>query len=87
MADRAARIFAQSFFEAIAKDNPAKEAFEQAKLAVTSITRPGQIANAQGDYIAGHVPKWELRCPSIASPSKNVDPKPWAAGVPVLIES
>ena len=83
MDDGAARIFSHSFFEAIAKDdNPsAKEAFEQAKLAVTSITRQGSTAGLQG-----HVPKYELRRPFTDSPSTLVKPEPRAAGVPVLLE-
>lgn len=82
MIDEPARVFARSFFEAIAKDNTAKEAFEQAKLAVTSITRPGSIAG-----IEGHVSKYELRGRYTVSPSTDVKPKPLAAGVPILIES
>ena len=82
VADSAARIFARSFFEAIAKDNTAKVAFEQAKLAVTSITRPGSNGG-----IDSHVPKWEFRRPYTASPFTKVTPEPLAAGVPILIES
>ena len=84
MADEAARIFARSFFEEIAAKNnvPAKEAFEQAKLAVTSITRPGKIAGVEG-----HVPKYELRCRTTTPPSTQVKPRPIAAGVPVFMES
>jgi hypothetical protein len=85
VADEAARIFARSFFEEIAAKNnvPAKEAFEQAKLAVTSMTRPGKIAGVEG-----HVPKYELRCRrTTTSPSTQVKPRPIAAGVPVFMES
>ena len=87
MADEAARIFARSFFEEITKNNvPAKEAFEQAKLAVTSITRLGKIAGVYGP-VEGHVPKYELRCRTTTSPSTQVKPRPIAAGVPVFMES
>ena len=83
MADEAARIFLRSFFEEIAKnDVPAKEAFEQAKLAVTSITRLGKIAGVEG-----HVPKYEVRGRDTTSPPTQVRPKPIAAGVPVFMDA
>ena len=83
MADEAARIFARSFFEEIAKnDVPAMEAFERAKLTVTSITRPGKI-----EGVEGHVPKYELRGRGTTSPSTQVKPKPIAAGVPVFMDA
>ena len=88
--DGAARIFARSFFEEIAKDKSPKDAFNQAKLAVTSITRSGKVAGAGSDaldvstWVKFAVPKYELRCPTTASPSTQMKPKPWAAGVPVF---
>ena len=81
---KAAAIFSNAFFEALAKGFDYKMAFEQSKLAVTTVTIQGTLP----DGMASEVPKYELRDPDVQVPpsaSPGSSPVPWAAGILQLL--
>mmetsp|Transcript_70046 Transcript_70046/g.210451 ORF Transcript_70046/g.210451 Transcript_70046/m.210451 type:complete len:1272 (-) Transcript_70046:33-3848(-) len=76
-------VFSEAFFQALAQGRNYMQAFEQAKQAVTLVTRRGTLAVGRHPC---DVPRYELRDPDANPPRESViDPAPEAVGVPVLL--